>query len=92
MSWADQEAKMRAALEAIRAARQGNGGAKPQPRQATAAPAEAQDPIAIMDERTLRRLAAIPGHVNQAKAKAELQRRENDRPEVDSTGYGFGVP
>lgn len=46
--------------------------------------------IERMDDRTLRRLAAIEGHVHQKDAQRELARREAQQEEVDTSGIGFG--
>lgn len=48
------------------------------------------DPIATMSDSDLRRIAAIEGHANQAKAQAELARRSQGKTEVDTTGFGYG--
>ena len=51
-----------------------------------------KDPISALDERTLARIAAIPGHAKQKEAQAELARRKANAPELDTTGFGFGNP
>lgn len=55
----------------------------------------AKDPITTMDERMLKRIAAIEGHAKQKEAKAELDRRAKQKsaePEVDTNQFGFGTP
>lgn len=89
---ADEADPIKAAMDAARA----KGGA---PAPAAAAPKRgilpaatepAADPITTLDERTLRQIAAIPGHKDQARAQAELERRAASTPEIDTTGIGFG--
>lgn len=46
--------------------------------------------IESMDDRTLRKIAAIEGHVHQRDAKRELARREAEQEPVDTSGIGFG--
>lgn len=46
--------------------------------------------IERMDDRTLRRLAAIEGHVHQKDAQRELARREAEKEPVDTSGIGYG--
>ncbi len=68
-------------------------GAKPASKPVMERAKEAaKDPIAAMDERTLRKIAGIDGHVNQKKAQAELERRKAGHEEVDTTGFGWGNP
>lgn len=70
-------------------AAQAKPAAKPVMQRAEEA---SKDPIAMMDERMLKRIAAIPGHAKQKEALAELERRKANTPEVDTTGFGFGNP
>ncbi len=56
------------------------------PNRPTPAPA---DPITTMDDRTLRRLATMNGHVSQKAAQAELERRASSVPDIDMTGFGY---
>jgi hypothetical protein len=54
-----------------------------------------RDPIAMMSDRDLQRVASIPGHANQAKAQEELRRRQSARdaePAPSGIGYGFAAP
>ena len=50
----------------------------------------AADPITTLDERTLRQIAEIQGHKDQARARAELERRSSSAVEPDMAGIGFG--
>ncbi len=53
---------------------------------------EKVDPIRGMDVRTLKRIASVDGHAQQAVAKQELERRrEQPADEVDTTTFGFGA-
>lgn len=61
---------------------QAKPAAKPAPKSTEAT--EKADPIRQMDTRTLREIAAIPGHQNQVAAKAELKRREAERDQAES--------
>lgn len=82
----DQPAEdpLKAAMDKARAAKQAKDAPKPAARaQAEATP---RDPIQAMDIGTLKRIAAIDGHINQQKAKAELERRGVGMPM--STGDG----
>lgn len=65
-----------------RAREQQRAPAPPKPAQPAAAPApqRQRDAVELMSVRDLQRIAAIPGHVNQKKAQAELERRRQEQP------------
>lgn len=68
------------AMDRAREAREASAAPKPaRQQQAPAAPRQ-RDPIELMSVRDLQRIAAIPGHANQQKAQAELERRRQEQP------------
>lgn len=76
----------------------GKGGGKPL-MQSARSRVEEKAPVGVegYDDRTLARIAAIEGHVNQAAAKAEIARRRAAAPAGDNVGgsaasmLGFGA-
>lgn len=71
-------------------------GTKPAPKLMERAQSKgaASAEVEGYDERTLKRLAAIDGHVNQERAKAELKRRQGTPENVGDTAasmLGFGA-
>lgn len=99
------EQAIRLELQALRPA--GNAAPAPQgaaqPAPAKTAPARIglsdaapQDPIATMNVQTLRRIAAIPGHVNQRAAAARLAQIESESAanadrQMQENPQGFGL-
>jgi hypothetical protein len=79
-----------AALQAQRAAKAPKDEAKPLAARAAERMAPNVDPIASMGTSDLRRIANIPGHVNQKAARAELARREEEAATQDTSGFGYG--
>ena len=77
---------IKAAMDKARAERVAAEADRKAPKQPAAADVAPADPIQAMDTGTLKRIAAIQGHANQQKAKAELERRGVGMPM--STGDG----
>jgi hypothetical protein len=49
-----------------------------------------KDPIRMMDDRSLQRIAETAGHSRQQVAQAELARRKAVESDIDTSGIGYG--